>query len=139
MFKSLSKYTLAAVFLSCAGVAQVSAQQWPSKTVTIVVPFAAGGSTDIVARLMAERLRSVFGGAFVIENKPGATGNLGVSFAAEGAARRLHAAVLDLRASRNQCPDIQESARRSVEGTDADRAGRGSAAARGGQCETAHS
>jgi tripartite-type tricarboxylate transporter receptor subunit TctC len=54
--------------------------------VTIIVPFAAGGSTDIVARLMAERMRAVFGGAFVIENKAGATGNLGVVAAAKSPA-----------------------------------------------------
>lgn len=68
---------LAALMLLFA-VAPAAAQPWPSRTVTIIVPFPAGGSTDIVARLMAEQMRAQFNGAFVIENKPGATGNLGV-------------------------------------------------------------
>jgi len=68
---------LAALMLLFA-VAPAAAQPWPSRTVTITVPFPAGGSTDIVARLMAEQMRAQFNGAFVIENKPGATGNLGV-------------------------------------------------------------
>jgi tripartite-type tricarboxylate transporter receptor subunit TctC len=83
MLRSLSKYTFLAISLMCAAITQASAQQWPSRTVNIVVPFAAGGSTDIVARLVAERMRSVFNGAFVIENKAGATGNLGVAYAAK--------------------------------------------------------
>jgi tripartite-type tricarboxylate transporter receptor subunit TctC len=83
MLKSLPKCTLIAMSLICTAVAPTSAQQWPSRTVSIVVPFAAGGSTDIVARLMAERMRSVFNGAFVVENKAGATGNLGVAYAAK--------------------------------------------------------
>lgn len=78
----LKKIALAAA-LVCAAASQASAQDWPSRPVTIVVPFAAGGSTDIVARLMAERLRAVFNGSFVIENKPGATGNLGVEYVAK--------------------------------------------------------
>jgi tripartite-type tricarboxylate transporter receptor subunit TctC len=83
MLRSLPKYTFLTISLMCAAITQASAQQWPSRTVNIVVPFAAGGSTDIVARLVAERMRSVFNGAFVIENKAGATGNLGVAYAAK--------------------------------------------------------
>jgi tripartite-type tricarboxylate transporter receptor subunit TctC len=56
-----------------------SAQAWPSRAVTIVVPFAAGGSADITARTLAERFRSLFGGNFIVENRPGATGNIGVA------------------------------------------------------------
>jgi tripartite-type tricarboxylate transporter receptor subunit TctC len=83
MLRSLPKHILIAVALVCAGVVPTAAQQWPSRPVSIVVPFAAGGSTDIVARLMAERMRSVFNGSFVVENKAGATGNLGVAYAAK--------------------------------------------------------
>ena len=85
MFRLLLRTFYFAIALLGITATQAPAQQWPSKAVTIVVPFAAGGSTDIVARLMAERLRAVFGGSFVIENKPGATGNLGVSLAAKAA------------------------------------------------------
>jgi tripartite-type tricarboxylate transporter receptor subunit TctC len=83
MLGSLLTKTLLAGAMTCATALQASAQPWPSRAVTIIVPFAPGGSTDIVARLMAERLRSVFNGAFVIENKAGATGNLGVVAAAK--------------------------------------------------------
>lgn len=61
------------------------ANEWPSRPVTIVVPFSAGGSTDIVARLLAEQFRATFKGSFVVENRPGATGNIGVAAAAKAA------------------------------------------------------
>jgi tripartite-type tricarboxylate transporter receptor subunit TctC len=52
------------------------ADTWPSRPVTIVVPFPAGASTDVVARLLAERLRGELGQGFVVENKTGAGGNI---------------------------------------------------------------
>ncbi len=50
---------------------------WPEKTVTIVVPFPAGGSTDMVARAMAQEMGARLGQSFVVDNRPGATGTLG--------------------------------------------------------------
>src|SRR5262249_42221069 len=47
---------------------------WPSKPVTVVVPFAAGGNTDVLARIFAERMSRRLGQQFVIENKAGAGG-----------------------------------------------------------------
>jgi tripartite-type tricarboxylate transporter receptor subunit TctC len=52
---------------------------YPDKTVTIVVPFPAGGSTDTVARLIAPKLGQTLGGTFIVENKPGATGAIGAA------------------------------------------------------------
>jgi tripartite-type tricarboxylate transporter receptor subunit TctC len=54
------------------------------KVVTLVVPFAAGGTTDILGRLLAERLSARLGGRFIVENRAGAGGNVGVAAVARG-------------------------------------------------------
>ena len=59
------------------------AQAWPSKPVRIVVPFAAGGTTDILARAIAPELSRVFGQSFYVDNKAGAGGNLGAEIVAK--------------------------------------------------------
>jgi tripartite-type tricarboxylate transporter receptor subunit TctC len=56
---------------------------WPSKPVRIVVPFAPAGTTDILARALAPELSRAFGQPFIIENKPGAGGNLGADLVAK--------------------------------------------------------
>ncbi len=56
---------------------------WPTKAVRIVVPFAPAGTTDILARALAPELSRAFGQPFVIENKPGAGGNLGADLVAK--------------------------------------------------------
>jgi tripartite-type tricarboxylate transporter receptor subunit TctC len=63
----------------------VRAEDWPTRTVTIVVPFAAGGNTDMMARLGAQRLAEKFGQSFVVENRPSAGGALGVGHVAAAA------------------------------------------------------
>jgi tripartite-type tricarboxylate transporter receptor subunit TctC len=57
-------------------------QAWPARQVTIVIGFSAGGSTDIVGRLVAEELRRAWGQPVVIENRPGAGGNIGAAIVA---------------------------------------------------------
>jgi tripartite-type tricarboxylate transporter receptor subunit TctC len=64
--------------------APATAQDWPPKTVRIMVPFGAGSTPDIVARLVAENLQQKYpASAFVVENKPGASGNLGTDAVAK--------------------------------------------------------
>ena len=67
--------------MACALIALLStaahAQDWPARTVRIVVPFAAGSSPDILARVINEKLATRLGQAVIVENKPGAGGNSG--------------------------------------------------------------
>ena len=58
---------------------------WPAKPVRIVVPFAAGGTTDILARAVAQELTKSMGQSFVVDNKPGAGGNIGADLVAKAA------------------------------------------------------
>ncbi len=59
--------------------ASIAATAWPSQAVKLVVPFAAGGSTDVLARLLARKFQETFGQPFVVENRGGANGNLGAA------------------------------------------------------------
>jgi tripartite-type tricarboxylate transporter receptor subunit TctC len=52
---------------------------WPSRPVRIIVPYPAGGSTDVLTRILAERLKEIFRQSFVIENRGGAGGNIGIA------------------------------------------------------------
>ena len=82
---SLAALITAAVVVSATAQAQAQAQAWPNRAVRIVVPFAAGSATDIVARLMADELRGVFDQSFVIDNKPGASARIGAEMVARAA------------------------------------------------------
>jgi hypothetical protein len=63
-----------------------SAQTWPSRSIVVTVPFPAGGSSDLSARLLAEELKAALGQPVVVENKPGAGGNLAAAAAARAKA-----------------------------------------------------
>ena len=75
----MKKY-LTAFAIAFAAVTGVQAQTWPSKPVTLVVPFPPGGSTDSIARAIAPKLTAASGQQFVVDNKPGATGTIGAVF-----------------------------------------------------------
>ncbi len=61
-------------------------EAWPQRPVTIVVPFAAGGSADLLARILQQHLQAKFGVPFVVENKSGAGGSIGTGFVAKAQA-----------------------------------------------------
>jgi len=62
------------------------AQEWPSRPIRFIVPFPAGGSTDVAARLVGEHLSRTLGQQIVVENRTGANGNIGMETAAKSAA-----------------------------------------------------
>jgi tripartite-type tricarboxylate transporter receptor subunit TctC len=73
------------IIAGCAGVAfamlssLAAAQSWPNKPIRYIVPFAAGGTTDILARTISEKLTVALGQPVIVENKPGAGGGVGVA------------------------------------------------------------
>jgi tripartite-type tricarboxylate transporter receptor subunit TctC len=73
----------AAGFALSALAAAAAAQQWPSKPVRFVVPFVAGGPTDIQGRMLGEKLTQRLGQQFIIDNRGGANGNIGMELAAK--------------------------------------------------------
>ena len=76
---------LAALAVSAALAGPLGAADWPAKPVTVIVPFGAGGNTDMMARLAAQRLGAKFGQSFVVENRPSAGGALGTGQVATAA------------------------------------------------------
>jgi tripartite-type tricarboxylate transporter receptor subunit TctC len=82
---ALSRRSLAALLL-CGGALALSgaahAQAWPAKPVTVVVPFAPGGGTDIGTRIVAQKLSQLWGQSVLVDNRGGAGGNLGLDLVA---------------------------------------------------------
>jgi len=72
------KKLIVAFALTLAAIAPAAAQPFPSRPITLIVPFPPGGSTDTAARIMAERMRPILGQPIVIENVGGAGGSIGV-------------------------------------------------------------
>lgn len=72
----------ACAFMFGTGIAHADADTYPDRAVTVVVPFGAGGTTTTLARLMADQLTKEMGKTFIVENRPGAGGNIGMDYVA---------------------------------------------------------
>ena len=72
----LQSAAAASLMLANGALAQTA---WPNRAVRVIVPYPPGGSTDVLARILAERLNQIYGQPFVIENRPGAGGNIGIA------------------------------------------------------------
>jgi tripartite-type tricarboxylate transporter receptor subunit TctC len=75
----------AVALATVAGIGMAAAQTYPSRPITIVVPYSAGGPTDTIARIMADRMRGPLGQTIVVENTTGAGGTIGVGRVARAA------------------------------------------------------
>ena len=71
------KRLLAAIAITLAGAGNAHAESFPSRPITIVVPFPAGGPTDSLARVLAERMKGPLGQSVIVENPTGAAGTIG--------------------------------------------------------------
>ena len=90
----LASLAVAATFALCAGVA--TAQNFTGKTIRIIVPFAPGGTSDILARALANKLGEGLGATVVVDNKPGANGILGSDLVAKSAPDGLTLLLSDM-------------------------------------------
>jgi tripartite-type tricarboxylate transporter receptor subunit TctC len=79
------KKLLITLALGLAVATGAQAQAWPSKQVTLLVPFPPGGSTDIIARSLGQKLQDKFGGTFIVQNQAGAGGTMGAAAAKRAA------------------------------------------------------
>jgi tripartite-type tricarboxylate transporter receptor subunit TctC len=80
--KNVVKAIIAGAALAAASTL-AAAQAWPAKPVKFIVPYPPGGTSDILARAVGQKLQEKWGQAVVVENKPGATGNIGADFVAK--------------------------------------------------------
>src|SRR5262245_65715938 len=74
-----------AAAIAFAATSTAMAQTYPSRPITMVVPFAAGGPTDTIARIAAERMRTLLGQSIIVENIVGASGSVGTGRVARAA------------------------------------------------------
>jgi len=85
MPRRLALTLLAVLLAALPAAAQTSPAAWPTRTVKLIVPFGAGSTPDMVMRVIADHLKAKLGQSFIVENKPGASGNLGTDAVAKAA------------------------------------------------------
>src|SRR6188508_2894258 len=84
MTSTFRRAVLALAALALSGAA--AAQSWPTKPIKVIVPYPPGGTSDILARALGPGMQAALGQPWVVENKPGATGNVGADFVAKSPA-----------------------------------------------------
>src|SRR5436305_7444889 len=77
--------TLALLVAPFALATPAAAQEWPTKTITVIVPLGAGSASDIIARVVMEQVGRQLGQTVVVENRPGAGGTIGANMVAKAA------------------------------------------------------
>ncbi len=85
MFVRTVAVTLLACALTCAAAGHAAAQSYPSKPIRVIVAFAPGGGTDILSRVIGQKLQELWGQSVVIENRAGASGRIGTELVARSA------------------------------------------------------
>ncbi|WP_314946344.1 Bug family tripartite tricarboxylate transporter substrate binding protein [Bradyrhizobium cosmicum] len=80
-----SLLSLAGGALIAAGMRAANAQDYPARPVQVLVPFAGGSASDVITRILLNRMSTSLGQAFVVDNRPGAGGNIGTAAAAHAA------------------------------------------------------
>ena len=82
----MKRFAAVLILAACAGA--VAAQSYPSRTVRLVVPFPAGSTPDIIGRTLGGRLAEAWGQPVIVDNRPGAGGNIGTAEVARAAPDR---------------------------------------------------
>jgi tripartite-type tricarboxylate transporter receptor subunit TctC len=81
----ICRNALLGLAIAAPSAAPAQAVEWPTRTVTVVVPYAAGGNTDIMARMASQKLSEAFGQSFIVDNRVGAGGALAAGYVAQAA------------------------------------------------------
>ncbi|WP_427185232.1 Bug family tripartite tricarboxylate transporter substrate binding protein [Bordetella bronchialis] len=85
-FKQFRSWAAAAALVAVAGSAAAADANWPDRPVTFIVPSAAGGSPDVLSRLITTQVAKQTGASLIVENRPGAAGNIGINLVKRAAA-----------------------------------------------------